>query len=987
MKHVRLILAAVLLAAWAIPASAQSGLGGLRGAVIDSQGLALPGVTVTVTSPAIIGAQTAVTNERGEYRLPNLAPGTYTLVAELAGFAGFRREGILIRTGSTFQVDVTMGLSTLQETVTVTGDSPMIEVDKASNVLNIDGEFQRLMPIQARRNYSDFLELTPGVISRGFDDGSGRQVYFGHATEHFAHVLQLEGTIASNYHDAQLTYVSMGADMVADTQVKTGGVDAASPMGVGLVMNIVTKSGGDRFSGSGAFAYQPFSWNGNNVDNCSTAPGCKPGSGGTPTTAYVKQFDGAVGGPLRRGRAWFFAALRRAESESGISRTSDEVARIQAYKPGAALFDNSSDSWQPFAKVTSRIGGHDVQAFYQQDRLNLTGNREYNYEPIAVQSTGGPLFSGKVTSVWGSSVTTTFTASYNGKGGSDADTFQSLGLTGPQIVIHNTASASGATVQGSGRILEGGNLQSYSLQPASQVILRGDLTYYKDAWFGSHEFQTGFFAAPRNRYNQETNYVNGGFVLEEHRLQDVSNIGGGTVPFRRRYFSPPELRTRQAEDRDIGIYIQDSWRPNSRLTVNLGVRADFVKREDRIFNITRQDSTSIGPRFGFSYMLTSDARTVLRGSAVRVHEQVMGRDGVTTFGANDAAAERNIYDLDGDGIFEREVISPARAASIAATEFEDGLHQPYVDEFILGIRRQFPGQLSVDIAGISRSYNDNWATVDINGIYPSGPNQPFGGFGLVDPNRGIILQQRNNAWSTLEYRALEVTVAKNMSNNFQMMAGLNRQWQHFGGTWNPTDPARFIQPNHFASDKLIYMPRGNNEGNSLPLDTGTTVHTYGPTWQKYSMRFGGSYRAPWDVTLAASYTILAGPWSGPIVDRLAANDPQLAVFGPASVRLANGTTQSNPLSTRMRFTGTDRGSEQVQAPAIQTLGLNFNKTVKLGGSREAVIGVAVFNALNAGNYTQYNYSGANEVFNTANFLALRNQQAARAAQLTVLLRF
>jgi len=65
-----------------------------------------------------------------------------------------------------------------------TGDSPMIEVDKASNVLNIDGEFQRVMPIQARRNYSDFLELTPGVISRGFDDGSGRQVYFGHATEH-----------------------------------------------------------------------------------------------------------------------------------------------------------------------------------------------------------------------------------------------------------------------------------------------------------------------------------------------------------------------------------------------------------------------------------------------------------------------------------------------------------------------------------------------------------------------------------------------------------------------------------------------------------------------------------------------------------------------------------------------------------------------------------------------------------------------------------
>ena len=227
--------------------------------VVDAQGGALPGVTVTATAPEMLGPQTDVTNERGEYRLINLPPGTFTLTAELTGFATFRREGILIRAGADLpgrRHDAAQ--STLQETITVTGDSPMIEVDKASNVLNIDGEFQRLMPIQARRNYSDFLELTPGVISRGFDDGSGRQVYFGHATEHFAHVLQLEGTIATNYHDAQLTYVSMGADMVADTQVKTGGVDAASPMGTGLVMNIITKSGGNVFRGSGAFAYQPY---------------------------------------------------------------------------------------------------------------------------------------------------------------------------------------------------------------------------------------------------------------------------------------------------------------------------------------------------------------------------------------------------------------------------------------------------------------------------------------------------------------------------------------------------------------------------------------------------------------------------------------------------------------------------------------------------------------------------------------------------------
>ena len=109
--------------------------------------------------------------------------------------------------------------------------------------------------------------------------------------------------------------------------------------------------------------------------------------------------------------------------------------------------------------------------------------------------------------------------------------------------------------------------------------------------------------------------------------------------------------------------------------------------------------------------------------------------------------------------------------------------------------------------------------LEINGFWPSGPNQPFGGFGRVDPNRGLVYQQTNNTWSTLEWKAIEATIAKNMSNNFQVLIGINRQWQHFGGTWNPTDPARFIQPDAFPSTRLLYMPRGNNEDNSLPIPT------------------------------------------------------------------------------------------------------------------------------------------------------------------------
>jgi Carboxypeptidase regulatory-like domain len=163
---------------------AAQGDGGLRGTVRDSQGGVLPGVTITARSPGVLTPATAVTDEGGTYRLVNLPPGTYSMTAELSGFAGYTREGILLRAGATFQVDITMEVGSLEETITVTGDSPMIEVARPSNVLNIDGEFQKAIPAVQSHFWSDFLQYTPGVLSRPHNDGSGRQNYFGNANEH-----------------------------------------------------------------------------------------------------------------------------------------------------------------------------------------------------------------------------------------------------------------------------------------------------------------------------------------------------------------------------------------------------------------------------------------------------------------------------------------------------------------------------------------------------------------------------------------------------------------------------------------------------------------------------------------------------------------------------------------------------------------------------------------------------------------------------------
>ena len=345
-----------------------------------------------------------------------------------------------------------------------------------------------------------------------------------------------------------------------------------------------------------------------------------------------------------------------------------------------------------------------------------------------------------------------------------------------------------------------------------------------------------------------------------------------------------------------------------------------------------------------------------------------------------------LYDNNLNGVFGEagEIqLLPATSTAVAAQQIAPDLHQPYIDEFIVGFRRQFGWQMGLDIGYINRAYKDTWAEVDINGFYPDGPGLPFGGFGKVDPNQGIVRQQTNNTWSQLKYQAIELTVTKNMSHGFQFIGSFNRQWHKIDGTWNPTDPARFVQPDHFANNANLYMPRGNNEENSLP-DTGNEL-SYGPTWMKYRGSVGGVWLAPWDIRVAGNLTVQAGPWSGSPLYQLAANDPDVLRYGPATVTLANGTHAAEPpgdaqplclqQSRRRPGSGADDqhpGPENRQGPRYRRY------EVEVAGN--------IFNLLNAGNYTQYSYNSAYQSW-SSNFLLMVNQQPARAFQLTVVGRF
>jgi hypothetical protein len=965
-------LIAVLL--FAIPSYAQTGDGSLRGYVKDQQGGILPGVTVTATSTVLQAPVTSVTDTSGYYRLLNLPPGTYVVTAELSGFAAYRREGVVMRAGTTFSVDIEMKVGTLAETITVSGESPMLEVGRPTSVMNIDGDLLRAAPVTSRRLFSDVLDVAPGVGSRNVDDGMGRRAYYFHGSHIYAHAFQLEGAPASAYIDAAAHSMGMGGDVIQDVEVKLGGIDASSPASTGVVMNVVTPSGGNAFKGSVAYSFQPLDWNADN-----TRGGVAPG--GLPTYQEVNQWDVSIGGPIVKDKLWFFGSYRYADLINGISRTDQDLTLLRTFRPDFEPFHNFSKSHQPYVKLTSAGNpNQQLSGFWQFDRNKFTSNRERHTHHINPRGVGGSMYQVKLNSVWTNRITTQISGSYNNKGGSKEDTWADFAGFGPQVEVHQNTIISGGRPTGTGVLVTMNNTQTIDIQPSWMWVFRGDLTYFRDGWAGSHEFKTGVWAAPVLARDVLQRTVNDGFILERVRPRDPSNPSAGVIPFYRRYETPSEVLTTAARDRDYAVYLQDSWKPHPRITANIGVRADFVRRFDDIFDVERMNSINIGPRLGLSYLVTSDARNVVRAFWGRLHEQVNGRDPITTytpFAQPSQRQRRELFDADGDGTFEIENITPAATAEIGALAFDPDVHQPFVDEVVIGFAKQFKGQFSVDVSATRRAFKDGYGEVDINGIYPAGPNQPFGGFGRVDANRGLFMQQTNASWTDVVVTDLEAVIAKNLSHNFQVMMSVTKQWQHLDGTWNPTDAARFIQPNAFENNRDLSRHLFGN-GDDTSLDG--MGRESGVAYRPYSVRIAGQYFAPLGLKVAGSYVIQAGGYLGPVLVSATA-DP---IFGPGQIRLANGTNQPNPLATAWRFAYPTRSEGQVLNEAARYLQLNIGREFAVVNHRiEASLGI--FNVFNTGAHTQWN-DGAN-VLNSANYLARFNRHPPRAFQISLRYRF
>jgi Carboxypeptidase regulatory-like domain len=279
----------------------------ITGSVKDSSGAVLPGVGVEAASPALIEkVRTAFSDGTGQYRIEDLRPGTYTVTFTLQGFNTLKREGIELTGSFTASINAELKVGALAETITVTGESPIVDVQSAKRETTMNSEVIRSLPTV--RNYNSMVVLVPGVVTNANDVATGPlinqfPIHGGRANESR---LTIDGLNVGNPPGGNQppTYVADVGNSQEVTFTTSGGLGEAET--AGLVMNIVPKTGGNRVEGA---VY--FSGTGEHLQSDNFTQELKDRGLAAPTPiSKVYDLNGAFGGPLKQDRLWFFVNAR-----------------------------------------------------------------------------------------------------------------------------------------------------------------------------------------------------------------------------------------------------------------------------------------------------------------------------------------------------------------------------------------------------------------------------------------------------------------------------------------------------------------------------------------------------------------------------------------------------------------------------------------------------------------------------------------------------
>ncbi len=693
------LIACLLLAAIAAFPQSQATTGNIEGRVTDPNGAAVPTVTITATNQETGLTKSTNADESGDFRIIFLPPGKYRVTTSGAqGFAGADFGNVTVTVGGKTPLDIQLKVGGTTTMVDVAAEGQIVETTRTSVSSTINERAIQNLPVNGR-NFLDFATLTPGVTrdpTRAGDLAVGGQ-------KGTFNSLQVDGADNNNTFFGQ-SFGRTGTrppyqfseESVQEFQVNQNGFSAEFGRAGGAVINVVTKSGTNQWHGSAFEYFRDESLNSNTP--ILTARGARR------PKSQINQFGGTIGGPIKKDRAFIFAAYDG--QRSNIPNVLDppnfgaQTAAIQALlapKLGTYNVGRKQDVFM--AKTDIRLNNANLLVL-RFNHQNFTGNNNENSGPLSVQEHSGnsvaktTTFSGSVTSTLTNRLVNEFRFQFGrdrepGQANSDA----------PEA-----------------RILTVGNsflqLGRNNFSPRETTIKRWQFIDNLSYTRGAHNLKFGTDLNFDHIFNFFPGLFTGSYTFPSYAsfasntpsafTQNFGGAGtsGGTTN--------PNLN-------DYGFFGQDDWRVNPKLTLNLGLRYDYQKlAAPTVFNPSAalaaaglstttpvRDRNNFAPRFGFSYAL--DGKTVFRGGYGIFYSRTTGimlgtshsQNGIQVTGVNlNCTAVPNPC-LTYPAIFTTPPAAGAQTPNLYL--FDRNYAQPHIHQARVGFERELVPNMSLSV--------------------------------------------------------------------------------------------------------------------------------------------------------------------------------------------------------------------------------------------------------------------------------------------------
>jgi hypothetical protein len=901
------------------------------GVIVDESGAVLPGVTVTATSTALqVKEVSVVSNERGEYRISPLPIGTYTVTYTLSGFQSARHENIRLTVGFSAKLDAKLKVGALEETVTVSGASPVVDTTSTTATTQFTRESIELLPT-SRNGIVSLLAQAPGVRTlRDVGGSSLNQVptyrVFGQAGEAYS---TLEGVQTSSLQASSGQANYWDYTTLEEAAVRTIGNSAEVPSR-GVNLNALVKSGGNTFHSISSFNKTPLKYQSDNIDDNLRALGINSGAG----ISNRNSASADLGGRIIKDKLWFYTAARRQVDDKLPLNTFMPDGRTPAVAKELAWFHTEKVSYQ-MSQSNKFVG------FYQY-------NHKYDTSVISQflpwEDRGGLMTPSRTAKIewqklYGNKLVTsfqygfwTYDSIYWGFSSRDREpTTDSItgAITGPPVTIgqrpHNP-----------------------------RHHYKGSMTSFQpDLFAGSHQFKAGFDYTD-NWFGRQYPDLDLDLKLEGAYSSALYNY---RLLFQNGAANQIEVWNNPAYAKVVthylGTYLTDSWSLGRRLTLNLGLR--FAHDNGFVPEICREAATppgnlafpagcretqqfnvwnSVAPRLHAAWDLRGDGKTLIKGGFGRFDHE---RQQVPELDAADAQVRTQVVyrwrDLNGNGRYDLgevnldpngpDFVSQTGGSNTVPSPNE---RQPKSDEWSVTFERELMRNFALRASAVYSRYHDTYRLVNLLRPYDTynvkvtntdpgadgvrgnadDPGTLFTYYEYPASLNGRAFEQFarvNDPNADQTYKSIDISVFKRLSSHWQLLASYSGTMRDVPVSVSPTG-SEF---------------NGNVESGPLNPNADLNAHEHG--WES-STKVSGVYQFP--------FQILA---SGNLEERS-------GYFWARSVRFTGGRTIPN-ITVNVEPIGAR------QLPDSTQLDLRVEKTFSLPKQQKFAVRANVFNTLNA----------------------------------------